>query len=293
MLTTLRKITRSPDMLGETPVWDWRRGRLFWVDGVGRRVNLWTPDTDSLSHVAVPEKIGCLGLMRHSEEELVVALEKGVWRLSLTDGSLSPLFLLPEDEAADVRFNDGKTDPFGNFLVGTITTQGPPKGRLYRISPDGKARVLRDGIAIPNALCFSPDGTRVYFADSVEGYIGQFAYGPDVTELGAALQRLETRALGSLPDGSCTDSEGNHWATLVQCGQLAKFSPAGELLAVWDTPVDTPSCLCFGGEDLDTLFLTSIKDTGTGRVVSAHADGGHLFALEARGSRGLKEHLFG
>lgn len=55
------------------------------------------------------------------------------------------------------------------------------------------------------------------------------------------------------------------------------------------SPVDMPSCLAFGGEALGTLYVTSIKNSGTGRIISRHPDGGYLFAIEGLGVQGIAE----
>lgn len=289
--TTSIKLSETPDMLGETPLWDWRSERLYWVDGVAGLINSSDSHGKDKKSYKLPSKVGSIGLVDGDEERLVVAIADGVYLFDLKTGALEPVFTLPDTER-DVRFNDGKVDPYGNFLVGTLTIQGAPKGKLYRIANDGAATVLKTGIAVPNAICFSPDGKRAYFADSLEGCVKLFDYPEDAATLAEPLQVLDTAALGSAPDGACVDTAGNIWVTLVQNGKIARFSPEGKLDEVFDAPVDTPSCVTFGGPAFDILYLTSIKDTGTGRVVSSHPDGGHLFAFKETGFSGQRDYLF-
>jgi sugar lactone lactonase YvrE len=42
-----------------------------------------------------------------------------------------------------------------------------------------------------------------------------------------------------------------------------------------------------------TMFVTSIRDSGTGRAISSHPDGGHLYAIEGLGAKGIQETRFG
>lgn len=291
MAPNVRKLSDKPDMLGETPVWDWRTDTLYWVDGVNKSINSSDQDGRQRREYILPSKVGSIGLVTDDTSQLVVALADGVYIYSMANGELRPVFKLPDDETG-VRFNDGKVDPYGNFLVGTLTMEGAPRGKLYRIASNGKVAILKTGIAIPNAICFTPDGRHVYFADSIEGCVKLYRYLPDADKLGEPLQILDTKALGSAPDGACVDADGNFWVTLVQNGKIAKFNAAGHLAEMLEAPVDTPSCVAFGGTALQTLYLTSIKDTGTGRVVSSHPDGGHLFAFEDPSYRGMKDHLF-
>jgi len=104
---------------------------------------------------------------------------------------------------------------------------------------------------------------------------------------------VDTQAWHSGPDGATVDSDGCLWVALVQAGKIGRFTPSGELDRLIEAPTDMPSCIAFGGSDLSTLFVTSIKDSGSGRAVSRHPSGGHLFAIDGLGVKGLQEPRFG
>jgi sugar lactone lactonase YvrE len=104
---------------------------------------------------------------------------------------------------------------------------------------------------------------------------------------------IDTAPLGSAPDGATVDSAGHLWVALVQAGKIGRISPEGQVVAVIDVPVQYPSCPTFGGDDMDVLFVTSIKDSGTGRMVSTHENAGAVFAISGLGVRGLPETRFG
>jgi sugar lactone lactonase YvrE len=104
---------------------------------------------------------------------------------------------------------------------------------------------------------------------------------------------VDTGPYNSAPDGATVDAEGCLWVALIQTGKIARFTPRGELDRLIDAPTDLPSCVAFGGPDLSTLYVTSIKDSGSGRMISKHPDGGFLFAIEGIGVSGLAEARFG
>ncbi len=104
---------------------------------------------------------------------------------------------------------------------------------------------------------------------------------------------VDTREWGSGPDGATVDAEGYIWVCLVLAGRVARFSPEGRLDRLIDMPVDLPSSVAFGGADMATLYVTSIKDSGSGRAISKHPDGGRLFAITGLGVRGIPETRFG
>lgn len=277
-------------MLGESPVWDSRHERLFWVDGYSKVVRCHRPADGSFSEWEVPSMVGSIALGQG--ETLIAALLDGIYALDLADGACAPL-MRPEPAEPGTRFNDGKNDRFGRFLCGSMGIHADPVGKLWRIDRDGQVDVLHSGIRISNALCFSPDGRIMYFADSLERKLWAYPYGPADNDVGPRSDLIDTSPWNSGPDGATVDAEGCIWVSLVQVGKIARFSPQGELILLLDAPTDLPSSLAFGGPDLSTLYVTSIRDSGSGRAISRHPRGGQLFAITGLGVRGLPEARFG
>ena len=284
------RISATADLLGESPVWDCARQRLYWVDGVSRRVHGYEPASGATRDWSVPSIIGSVALGQ--DETLIVALVDGIYCLDLVSGAVTPLFQ-PAPADPRIRFNDGKMDRFGRFLCGSMGIHADPLGQLFRIDTAGNSTVLASGIRISNTLCFSPDGGTMYFADSLDRAIRAYRYGPGDEMPGEPRILVDTARYNSGPDGATVDAEGCLWVALVQVGKIARFTPEGELDRLIDAPTDLPSCVAFGGADLSTLYVTSIKDSGSGRAISRHLDGGFLFAIEGLGVRGLPEARFG
>jgi sugar lactone lactonase YvrE len=288
------RISAAADLLGESPVWDCARQRLYWVDGVSRRVHGYEPASGATHSWTVPSTVGSVALGQG--ETLIVALVDGIYRLDLVTGGVTPLFQpVPADPR--IRFNDGKMDRFGRFLCGSMGIHADPFGQLFRVDAAGgstvRSSVLASGIRISNTLCFSPDGGTMYFADSLDHAIRAYRYGPGDPMPGEPRILVDTAPYNSGPDGATVDAEGHLWVALVQVGKIARFTPEGELDRLIDAPTDLPSCVAFGGADLSTLYVTSIKDSGSGRAISRHPDGGFLFAIEGLGVRGIPETRFG
>jgi L-arabinonolactonase len=284
------RISATADLLGESPVWDCARQRLYWVDGVSRRVQGYEPASGATYDWAVPSTIGSVALGQG--ETLVVALVDGIYRLDLVTGAVASLFR-PDPVDPRIRFNDGKMDRHGRFLCGSMGVHADPLGQLFRIDAAGGSTVLARGIRISNTLCFSPDGGTMYFADSLDRAVRAYRYDAGDAMPGEPRILVDTMRYDSGPDGATVDAEGCLWVALVQVGKIARFTPEGELDRLIDAPTDLPSCVAFGGPDLSTLYVTSIKDSGSGRAISRHADGGFLFAIEGLGVRGIPEARFG
>ena len=105
---------------------------------------------------------------------------------------------------------------------------------------------------------------------------------------GSRIGTIDCLRFGSIPDGATVDSDGNLWVALVQSQAVVCLSPTGRLLHRVDMPVPFPSCPAFGGKDLDTLFVTTIADSGR-YLRTDHPDAGRIVTVRGLGVRGIAE----
>jgi len=248
----VERVVASADRLGECPIWDERMGALWWVDIHGPSLKRW--DGSQLKTLPMPEAPGSIALREAGG--MIVALASGIFTL----GTEAPKLLVrPESHAQGLRFNDGRCDRAGRFWVGTLREPAfPPEGVLYRIEADGKARAMKERIEVPNSIAFSPDGRTMYFADSPRHKIWAFDY----AEGEIARQRVFASPHPGFPDGSCVDADGCLWNAQYGAGRVVRYTPAGKIDRVLEVPAKNPTCCCFGGTKLDTLYITTAEDMG-------------------------------
>ena len=250
--------------IGESPVWDERRGVLWFVDILSPAVLGLELATRKVSTHAMPAAVGSVSLAM--DTRLVVALRTGVHLFDPGSGELE--FLVhPEPNRAMNRLNDGKVGPDGCFWIGSMHDSVPraPSGALYRVAPSGESRCVLDGIKVSNGLAWSPDGGTMYHADSRGSYVNAFDFDVATGDLsnGRALMTL-TEEQG-LPDGAAVDDRGFYWSAGVTAGRLNKISPQGALVESIELPVAAPTMPCFGGLDKRTIFVTSLASDRSGR----------------------------
>jgi len=279
--------------LGECPLWDGRRGLLFWIDSLQQKVWACGPHGEDPRCWSVPDVIGSIGLCR--DERLIAGCRRGFGIVTLGDGGIAAIEWLgdPEPERLDNRLNDGKVDRAGRFWCGSMH-EGFVVGRgaLYRLDPDLRWHRVDSGFTVSNGLAFSPDGTRLYFSDSREDRSYQYDLDP---RSGAAAGRrafVDTTAYAGRIDGATVDADGNYWAALFEGGAVACFSPDGVLLRRIALPVGSPTMCCFGGPGLETLFVTSATFHMTGVERDRDPQSGSLFAVRGLGVGGLEEPRF-
>lgn len=243
----MERVVDSQDRLGECPLWD--GSALWWVDIHGKRIKRFDGE---LMELEVPEQVGSIALVDGGG--LLAAMQTGIFRWK--EGRLS---LLAKSPQLGHRFNDGRCDRAGRFWVGTLMDpEFTPTGSLFRFD---KALVKkRDAIRVPNSLAWSPDGRTMYFADSERHKIWAFDY--DTASGEATNERIFATPHPGFPDGSCVDVDGCLWNAEYGAARVVRYTPAGKVDRVIDVPAKAPTCCCFGGERLDTLYITTANGAG-------------------------------
>lgn len=269
--------------LGECPVW--HGGQLWLLDCRKGHVHALDPETGEVTALHdVPAPLGSFAF--NGSDRIVLALKEEIAALDLRSGRLRTLARI-EHSHPDLRLNDGISLADGSFVVGTMHVfRRPgetPLGGLYRLDTQLRLHKLDDGLGIANGPCVNPLDGRLHVADSEARRIYSYAMQPDGTLADKQLF-VSTEALGSGPDGCCFDDAGGLWTALVRVGALARFDARGELSHRIELPVAHPSALCFGGAHMDTLFVTSISDSG--RLRAAGPLDGAVLKLTGLGFRG-------
>ncbi len=281
-------------LLGECPVWSAGEEVLYWVDIDARLIHRFDPATGTDDARPTPGRPGSIALTEQPGR-LLVASEHQVGWFDWDAPGFEPWVDL-EPAGTGNRLNDGRTDRAGRFWVGSMHEHPAARrftGMLHRVDPDGATAVDREDVGVPNSLAFSPDGTTMYWADTLAGAVLAHDYDLATGTPGPPRVFADFTTLTGNPDGACVDEDGCLWVACVWGGSLARFTPAGDLDRLVPLPVEAPTMPAFGGPGLRTLFVTSIgraAQTASATPASPHA--GALLAVDA-GVGGLPEPPFG
>lgn len=249
------RVGDTQDILGESAFWSESEQALYWVDIRGQFIRRRTWRDGKVESWKMPELVGCIA-PRAVKPGLVVALRSAIAFFDPSTGVLERIDA-PHAGAPEMRFNDGRCDRQGRFWVGSMDDVGRgPVGTLYRFEGGSLTRVI-EGVAVPNSLCWSPDGKTMYFADGVEPVIWSFPFDTATGEPGdrRLFARLPDGA--GIPDGATVDTDGFLWSAQYGGGVVTRYAPDGRIDRVIPVPVTQPACCCFGGPDLRMLLVTT------------------------------------
>jgi sugar lactone lactonase YvrE len=275
--------------LGEGPAWDAKTKTLYWVDILEKRVHSYREDHDSF--VQLDEMPGCLAPT--NDGTLLIAARASILELEPATGRQTILASVSESEHANNRFNDGKCDPAGRFLVGTMNMdEKSPTGALY--SFDGQAITrLQDGVRISNGLAWSPDYKTFHYIDTPTREVQAFDYDLSTGQIANPHVVITVPESLGWPDGMTSDIEGNLWIAMWGGACITHWNPkTGQLLEQISLPAKNVTSCVFGGDDLNELYITSAR-VGLGSAdLTAYRHSGSLMRVKTR-VRGMPTFEFG
>jgi sugar lactone lactonase YvrE len=264
--------------LGECPVWAADEQALYWVDIHGRALHRFDPATGADRSWPLPKPCGSFALRESGGA--VLALADGFASFDFATGATTPL-AAPDDQPPGTRFNDGKASPDGRFFAGTMdeATLSKPVASLYRLDPDGSVHEVVDGLIVSNGLGWSADGATMFHSDSKGQVVWIYDYDQATgTPSNRRVLARPTEEIGR-PDGGAVDVAGFYWSAGISAGVLNRWAPDGTLDRSIPLPVARPTCPCFGGPDLQTIFVTSLRHDLPDDVLAAKPASGGIVAL--------------
>jgi sugar lactone lactonase YvrE len=289
-MTDICRVVASTDQLGETPLWCPRARVVWWIDI--EKPKLQSFDPRSGEHRVIPfnaDFLGSIALRRKGG--LLVALDRKLFTFDPDSEELA-FFCAVEADDIDNRLNDGRCDSHGRLWIGTMDNKIlEPTGAFYSVVGDGTVTRHFGDVRVANSVAISPDQKTLYFSDTRR--FTMYAFDLDV-EAGAIANRrvfVDYTATGERPDGACVDAEGFIWNAIFGGGRVVRYAPDGTTVRTIAVPVTHPTCVCFGGPDLDTLYITTARKFLTPEQLAAEPWAGSLLAT-APGVKGLPEQMF-
>jgi len=162
----------------------------------------------------------------------------------------------PNDLAFDYNGNLYFSNPAGGRpQPGQPAPEAEAKPTVCLLKPDGSARVVIDDRPGPNGVGVSADGKTLYVNDTRENATWAYPIEAD-GGVGEGRMLIQYEEPG-IPDGMAPAASGNLWIALNRSGKIVAVAPEGEIVhEIAFGPDSGTTNLCFGGEDMRTLFVT-------------------------------------
>lgn len=239
--------------LSEGPLWHADRNSIFWTDITAGRIYRIDESSHRMEMIYQGDPVGGFtlqengGLLLFRLNDIVLLDANG--RISLVR------------KFSDVgmnRFNDVIADPRGRVFAGTVGKN--PEAGLYRMDLNGEMTKLFSGTACSNGMGFSPDEKKFYWTNTTTREIFEFDYDAESGEISERKVFYTSAPNEGVPDGLTVDSEGCVWSARWGGSSVVRHSPDGNVLGQIQFPALNVSSICFGGKNLDEMFVTAAQN---------------------------------
>lgn len=244
----------------EGPIWDPNNKLIYCVSieqGIIYQIN---PSSGEVQSFPTQGSVGCVALDK--DGNLISAEKEGIF--SVNPKTREKTYLTQFETDTNLRYNDGRFDPVGRFLVGTKSEKDfflekeIVKGKLFSYI-NGVSKVLLNDLLISNGIGFSHNGEKMYFIDTPTNKVAQYEYNLNTGDIVFEKYIIEIDGPG-MPDGMCVDLEGNIWVAEWEGGRVRKWDPiTGKVLDEVKLPCSRVTSCCLGGENLNELYITTAK----------------------------------
>ncbi len=259
--------------LGEGPAWDAKTQTLYWVDVLEKKIY-----AGSKLFLQLDDYVSCLAPRK--DGGLVIAQRFGFWTFEPDSNRLFTL-ASPKGEPSNNRFNDGKCDPRGRFVAGTMDhNEQETSGSLYSLSPEGRIKKLLKDLRISNGIGWSADCKTMYFIDTPTREVKAFDYDIETGQIANGRMLIHFEDTFGWPDGMTTDTAGNLWIAMWGGARVTQWDSKGKLMEQFGVPALNVTSCAFGGPGMNELFITTARSGMDTAAMKKYPQAGGVFRME-------------
>lgn len=276
--------------LGEGAIWNHETNELYWIDIEGMSLNIFNPKNNKNRSFPTASQIGTV--VPKNNNEALIALVDGIHTINVHTGE-TKLFLDMKNDLVDCRLNDGKCDPSGRFWVGSMNWQQEKgKAKLFSINKNAELNVKIDSVTISNGIVWTADKKTMYYIDTPTSQIKAYDYDDVTGNISNGRVAVQVAEELGFPDGMTIDAEGMVWVGMWNGNAVIRFNPkTGKMLRKIEVPAHNVTSCAFGGENLDTLYITTAKLDMNEEEIKKYPLAGSVFKVNP-GVKGVQSNFF-
>lgn len=273
-------IVSSQCSLGEGPIWDDQRQKIFWVDILGKAVHSADENGDGHKVFQTPDYVSNI-FLTEGGDELILCLPDAFYLWNPEKNTLKKWVELPEYDP-EIRTNDGFCDIHGNLWIGTMAlSELPNLGKLYMLDNDNQWHLMLDKTSISNGIRCAPDGRTYYYIDTPTQLIRKFEFDPAAKTWEFQKNVAHISPEMGHPDGMSMDSEGGLWISLWNGYGVYHLDPdTGKVEKRIDVAAPQVSANIFGGKNMDQLLITTARKELSEETLTEYPLTGDLFKID-------------
>lgn len=276
--------------LGEGAFWNHQTNELYWIDIEGKLLNIFNPETNKNRSFPTASHIGTV--VPKNKDEAIIALADGIYTMNIKTGKTS-LFVDMKEALTNCRLNDGKCDPSGRLWVGSMNWQQEKgKAKLFSIQKDSSVTTKIDSITISNGIVWTKDKKTMYYIDTPTSQIKAYDFDNKTGNISNERVAVEIPEVLGYPDGMTIDQDDMLWVGMWNGNAVIRFNPkTGKVLQKIEVPAHNITSCAFGGENLETLYITTASIDMTSEEIKQYPLAGSVFKI-VPGTKGVKSSFF-
>ncbi|KAH3815758.1 regucalcin-like [Dreissena polymorpha] len=287
---------RTCQTYGQGVKWHEQQRHVLYIDSKAGYIHRWNAETnESDKHMFHDRTTMFLPV---DKDKYIVSIGPRLCKFEWMGRRITPLVTV--DETKRIRLRDGSCDAFGRIWFGTshaanAAADAPTKGALLCLEPDGALRKQADGVNVSGRVAWSFDHKTMFYVDPVARQIAAYDFDIDLGKICHRRVLVDLAGKNSLsrwgyPTDIAVDSDGNLWVTCCMTGRIVKFDTCtGTELNSVSIPSLRSTSLCFGGDHMDEIFVTTSRLGASDKELEQFPLSGSLFRVTGHGTRGLLE----
>ena len=216
-MSNVNLLYKCNNILGEGITYSSDSDNLFWLD-INNQSKLYKLNlgNDEREIFELPEIVTATSIK--SQYEIILVSNNGISLFDLQTKRFIKKISI-EDNIPKTRSNDGASDALGRMWFGTMQNNFDENGndisinqnigKLYKVDINKKITLVEEGLGIPNTFVWSPDNSKFYFTDTLNGKILHYDFHLETGELSNKKELFNFNR--GHPDGSTIDTYGCIW----------------------------------------------------------------------------------